>query len=189
MNDHLKIAIKDRDAAKRRARELEAEARELKAWKAEREAAEAAAAEENERKKNDFAALTAREQAKREAAEKRAAEAEAKLQARERADREAALVDAVLPKLGVQNRVVVKGVLKELASLSGLDIAPESIDERTATDVAKQVRQALGELFPTQSGGSPGTPGVNLNSKKTGERPDEDPRKAAVLAVAKKYSV
>lgn len=96
-------------------------------------------------------------------------------------------MDAVLPKLGVQNRTVVKGVLKALSD-SGLDIAPESIDDKLVTDVAKQVREALGELYPQRSGGSPGAPGVNLATKKPGEKPDEDPRVERVKQIAARYS-
>lgn len=181
-NPHLEIAIRDRDAAKKRARELEARNRELEAKEAERESAASKAAEELERKNNDHAALTAREQAKREAAEKRAADAEAKLQARDRADREGALVDAVMPKLGLGNRMVVRGLIRELK----ID-APEleSLDEKTATDVAKKVREVLGDLYQPQDGGSPGTPGVNLSTKPPGEKPNADPVQARIEALRK----
>lgn len=185
--DDRKALIKDRDAAKKKAREAESKARELEEKLTAREREDADRAEAEERKKNDFAALDERRRKQLEAAEKRAAEAEAKIQARERADREGALVDAVMPKLGLTNRTVVRGVLKALSD-GGIDIAPETMDDKYAADVAKQVRDALGELYPARSGGSPGTPGVNLSTKKPGEKPDENPALAAVRAAAKRHS-
>lgn len=185
--DDAKEAYKARDEAKKRARDLEARNRELEAREAEREAAVAAAAEEAERKKNDFAAVEERHKKRIADAEKRAAEAESRIAARERSDREAALVDAVMPKLGVNNRIVIKGVLKALAE-HGLDISPEELDDKTATDVAKQVRAALGEMHPTKSGGSSGIPGVNLDTKPPGERPDTDAGKARLAEMQKRRS-
>lgn len=187
-DDDRKAAYKERDAAKKRAREAEARAKELEDWKSAREAEQSERDAEAERKKNDFAALEQRLKDRIAKEEKRAADAEARILAREAADREAALVDAVMPKLGINNRIVVKGVLKALAD-SGVDIAPAALDEKTATDVAKQVREALGELAPSRNGGSTGTPGVNLTTKKPGEKPDDD--NAAVTAVkeiAKRFS-
>lgn len=186
--DHVKQAFKDRDAAKKRAREAEAKLRELEEREAARETEKAEREAEQERKKNDFAALEKRLQKERDDARKEAAEAKALIDARLRSDRVAALVDAVMPKLGATPRTVVKGVLKELSETVGLDIAPESIDDKTAADVAKQVREAMGELFPSRSGGSPGAPGVNLSTKKPGEKPDEDPRVERVKQLARKHS-
>lgn len=185
--DDAKEAYKARDEAKKRARDLEARNRELEAREAEREAAAAAAAEEAERKKNDFAAVEERHKKRIADAEKRAAEAESRIAARERSDREAALVDAVMPKLGVNNRLVIEGALLALAK-RGLDIAPEELDEKIATDVAKKVRTALGELHPPRSGGSPGTPGMDLDTKPPSERPDTDANKTRLAEMQKRRS-
>lgn len=181
--DDRKLAYAERDAAKKRARDAERARDELAAKLAERQAADEAAQAEQERKKNDFAAIESRLKKERDDIAKRAADAEARLAARERSDREAALVDAVSAKLGMTNRTVVRGVLKALAE-QGIETAPEALDEKTAADVAKQVREALGDLLPPKSGGSPGTPGVNLTTKKPGEAPGADPRKDRVREIA-----
>src|SRR5690349_4644158 len=73
--DHVKQAFKDRDAAKKRAREAEARLRELEEWKAAREAEQAEREAEAERKKNDYAAMEARLKDRLSKEEKRAAEA------------------------------------------------------------------------------------------------------------------
>lgn len=181
--DDRKLAYAERDAAKKRARDAERARDELAAKLAERQAADEAAQAEQERKKNDFAAIESRLKKERDDIAKRAADAEARLAARERSDREAALVDAVSAKLGMTNRTVVRGVLKALAE-QGIETAPEALDEKTAADVAKQVREALGDLLPPKNGGSPGTPGVNLTTKKPGEAPGADPRKDRVREIA-----
>ncbi len=183
--DDRKAAYAERDAAKKRAREAERRAEELAAKLAEHEAIKAAEAEELARKKNDFAAIEAKLKAALEKEKAEKAEALSAIAARDRREREAALVDAVAAKLGFSNRTVLKGVLKELAE-QGVDTAPESLD--SAADVAKQVREALGDLIPAKSGGSPGTPGVNHSTKKPGEAPGADPRVERVREVAKRMS-
>jgi|JI61114C2RNA_FD_contig_51_3863371_length_895_multi_2_in_0_out_0_2 molecular chaperone GrpE (heat shock protein) len=183
--DDRKQLFAERDAAKKRAREAERKAEELAARVAEYEAKQAAEAEDVERKKNDFAAIEARLKAKAEKAEQAAAEALAKLEARDRREREAALVDAVSAKLGFGNRVVLKGVLKELAE-QGVDTAPETLDN--AADVAKQVRELLGDVLQPKAG-IPGTPGVNLSTKKPSEKPGADPNRERVRGIAERLSI
>jgi molecular chaperone GrpE (heat shock protein) len=183
--DDRKILIGDRDAAKKRAREAERRAEELAARVAEFEAKQAAEAEDVERKKNDFAAIEARLKAKAEKAEQAAAEALAKLEARDRREREAALVDAVSAKLGFGNRVVLKGVLKELAE-QGVDTAPETLDN--AADVAKQVRELLGDVLQPKAG-IPGAPGPNHSTKKPSEKPGADPDRERVRGIAGRLSI
>lgn len=185
--DDAKEAYRARDEAKKRARELEARNKELEAREAEREAAAQAAAEEAERKKQDFAAIETRLNKRFADAEKRAADAEARIAARERADREGALADAVMAKLGLSNRIVVEGALLAL-SRRGLDIAPEELDEKTATDVAKQVRAALGDLHTPRNGGSPSTPGLRIEDKPPSERPNADANKARIAEMQKRRS-
>lgn len=186
--DDRKLAYAERDAAKKRAREAERRAEELAAKLAEHEAKLAAEAEEQARKRNDFAALEERLKKERDREAQRAADAEARIAARERSDRETALVDAVAAKIGINNRTVIKGVIKALGE-QGVDVAPESMDEKYAADVAKQVREALGDLLPAKSGGSPGQPGVNHSTKKPGEAPGADPRVERVRDIAKRFSI
>lgn len=186
-HDDRKVLIGDRDAAKKRARDAEKARDELAAKLAERQAADEAAQVEQERKKNDFAALEARLKKERDDLAKRVADAEARFAARERSDRETALVDAVSAKLGMANRTVIRGVLKTLAE-GGFDTAPEALDEKTAADAAKHVREVLGDMLPPKAAGSPGTPGVNLTTKKPGEAPGTDPRKDRVREIAASLS-
>lgn len=183
--DDRKAAYAERDAAKKRARDAERKAEELAAKVAEYEAMKAAEAEDTARKKNDFAALEAKLKAQLDKEKAEKAEALSKLEARDRQGREAALVDAVSAKLGFTNRTVIKGVLRELAEQHGVDIAPETID--SAADVAKQVREALGDLLPPKAG-IPGVPGVNLSTKKPGEKPGADPERERVAALAKRLA-
>lgn len=182
--DDRKAAYAERDAAKKRAREAERKAEELAARIAEFEAKQAAEAEDVERKKHDFAALEARLKAKAEKAEQERAEALAKLEARDRQGREAALVDAVSAKLGFVNRTVIEGVLMKLAT-HGVDTAPETLD--SAADVAKHVREALGDLLPPKAG-IPGVPGVNLSTKKPGEKPGADPERERITELARRMA-
>lgn len=188
-SDDRKVAYAERDAAKKRARDAERKAAEYEARIAEIEGKEAAAAEEVARKNNDFSTLEAKLKREKEAAEKRAADAEARILARERKDREAALVDAVAAKLSWTNRTVLRGVMTTLAE-SGVDTAPETLDDKTATDVAKQVREALGDLYTAKhGGGSPGAPGVNHSTKPAGEKPGADPARERVRQLAKRMSI
>lgn len=186
--DHVKLAFKDRDAAKKRAREAEASRDELRAKLAEHEAERESREVEQERKKNDFAALEKRLAKERDDARKEAADAKALIAARTRADREAALVDTVLPKLGSVPKLVAEGLIQSLAKRGKFDPAPESIDDHYAADVAKHVREALGDLYPTRNGGSPGSPGVNLAIKPPSEQPDADPVKARLAELQKRRS-
>lgn len=180
----MQIAIRERDALKKAKRELESKLAEREAKLAEREAADAAAAEEQERKRNDHMALIQRREKERDEARKEAADAKSLLASKLRSEQQGALVDAVMPKLGLTNRTVVRGVLRELEA-RGLDIAPEQFDDKYVADVTKKVREELGDLFAPKSGGSPGTPGVNLSTKPPAEKPDEDPTKARIAALQK----
>lgn len=183
---HLERAIRERDAAKAKARERETELAEARAKLAEVDAAKETAAAEDERRKSDFAAIEKRMAKEKEAADKRAADAEARLAARERSDNETALVDAVAGKTGV-SRTLLKGLFK-VAAEQGFDNAPKQVDADVVADAIEKARELEPELFKTRSSGSAGSAGVNKRTKAAGEDPDEDPKRAKARAAAEALS-
>lgn len=115
------------------------------------------------------------------------AEFEQRETARVKTERETALLERVATKTGVSNRVLLRGLLGQLA---GVDTAPEEVTDALVDDVSKAIAQAAPEVFRAQpSGGSPGQPGFNPNTKAEGQAPSTgDPRIDAVVAAAKRHS-
>jgi hypothetical protein len=144
-DDGWKRIRSERDRANRELREASKQVEELAAWKAEREALEAKAAEEREIAKGDYA--KAKERHKQELAERdeKLAAYEAKWAALETTNREGALLDRIVSLTGAtDHKVRLRALLREAAVSRDVDIAPEDLTDA----VAKNVIKILKDLDP-----------------------------------------
>lgn len=159
---HLEQAIRERNAAKAKSRELENQIAEM------RSRLDAVDQEKQERendlarKSGEFGKVEESYKEKLSAKDKALADANAKLEAIVRGQRETAMVETVAAKAGLEPGVV-RGLLR-VAADSGFDSAPTEITESIVAEAIEKMRVLAPSLFKTRS--TPAhVPGTNINGE------------------------
>jgi hypothetical protein len=172
---HLQRTAKQRDAAKQRARELEAELADarskLDALDQEKQDRE----HELARKAGDFTKIEDGYKGEIAKLKAKVADFESRESKRDADTRRNALAEAVASKTGIKDRAVIRGVLR-LASESGFDDAPAEMSDDVLAEAIKRVQTDAPSLFTTKS-----TPAANGgNNDADGDIPEafaNDPKK------------
>ena len=173
--------------------EIKSELRELKAWKAEREAADESARQEQLKHEKKFETLIGELQGKIKTLESErdsiATEWQTKWEQRDAAERSERFQSALADKFPGVNRTVLRALMREAAEGSGLDLAPEKLDSRTVDAAAAALKKSFPDVLTNRgnsAGGAPLLPGFNPQNKAPGEMEGLDAKRAAVREIAKR---
>lgn len=94
-------------------------------------------------------------------------------------------VAAVSAKTGL-DRVMTEALLLREKQVSGTEVALDELSDDSVTELAKALKLSAPSMFTTKGvGGSPTTPGLNMENKAEGEG---DVKKARVRALARELS-
>ncbi len=180
--------VKDRDGWKSKYREIEA-------WKAEREAADEAAAHEKLKQEKQFEKLIGELQGKistltqeRDGVQ---AEWQSKWDAREAAERADKFQSAIADKFPGVNRTILRALMRELAEGGGLDLAPEKQDGRTVDAAVANLKKNFPDVLTNRgnsAGGAPYVPMPSPQNRALGMEGDLETRRAKVRDMAKRHS-
>lgn len=174
--------------------EIKAENRELKAWRAEREAADEVARQEQLKQEKQFEKLIGELQSQigtlKQERDTIATEWQTKWEQRDAAERSEKFQSAIADKFPGVNRTVLRALMREVAEGGGLDLAPEKFDGRTVESVAAGLKKSFPDVLTNRGnspGGAPLVPAFNPHNKSPGEM-DRDVAVARVEELAKQRS-
>lgn len=156
--------------------EIKAENRELKAWRAEREAADEVARQEQLKQEKQFEKLIGELQSQigtlKQERDSIATEWQTKWDQRDAVERSEKFQSAIADKFPGVNRTVLRALMREVAEGGGLDLAPEKFDGRTVESVAAGLKKTFPDVLTNRgnsAGGAPLLPGFNPQNKSPGE--------------------
>lgn len=181
---HLEKEIKRRKA-------LQSQVQELKAFKAEVEAEREAAEEANERKAQEFSKVEDRYKRRQSELEKKLADLQGQIDSQRRAGQTQKLLEGVSAETGVTNLALLRGILREAAEATdAVEVAPDDVDTTAVEAAIKAMKNIAPTVFDTTTdvGGANGSPGLNRNTLKDGQEPEDDEKRARVRELAKYFS-
>lgn len=150
----LEKVIEQRQAAK-------AELRELRDWKARKEAEEKAAQEDRMLEEKRYQELLAEREKDLDGLRAELDRRDAAEAARAKGDRRSKFLDAIESKSGLSGKRAVMDGLLSVLERDGLDSAPEEVTDRNVRDVLERMQALDKDTFAPKDLGPKGSPGTS----------------------------
>lgn len=157
-------AIKRRDAALKKARDLETKAAEYERRLAEREAAEQELQAEAERKNGEWSKLTERKDKQIEKLNSRLQEMEAAEAKRVQSKRRDAYVSAIAEATGIKNMARLRGLLREAADAFDVDTSPEEVTDDLVSEGIEAMKRLDSDTFAPKPSKQTPVPGAGVKT-------------------------